>query len=157
MIRVLFVCMGNICRSPAAEGVFRHLVAEAGADDAWEIDSAGTIGYHSGELADARMRAAASRRGYELTSRARRVQPDDFERFDRILAMDRENLDELEAMAPADSHARIELFGRWVQRDAPPEVPDPYYGGAQGFEHVLDLLEVGCRKLLAEAAEGASA
>lgn len=153
MTRILFVCLGNICRSPAAEGVFRHLTAEAGVEEEWEIDSAGTLGAHAGDPADARMRAAAARRGYRLESRARRVRGDDFHRFDLILAMDLDNLETLRAMALPGASARIELFGRYVEPEVPPEVPDPYYGGPQGFERVLDLLEVGCRALLAEARE----
>ncbi|MDY7094463.1 MAG: low molecular weight protein-tyrosine-phosphatase [Acidobacteriota bacterium] len=146
---VLFVCMGNICRSPAAEGVFRSLLAEQGLDDRIGVDSAGTIGAHAGEPADARMRAAARQRGYELTSRARRVLEGDLDAFDLIIAMDRENFHDLQALHP-DPRGRLRLFADYLPETAPRDVPDPYYGGTRGFEEVLDLLETGCPAVLEE-------
>jgi protein-tyrosine phosphatase len=145
---VLFVCMGNICRSPTAEGVFRHYVNEAGLAEQIQIDSAGTHAYHSGEPADRRASAAAQRRGYSLSNiRARRVQDEDFELFDFIIAMDRDNRDALIEQADAVHHHKISLFLQFSSgRDD--EVPDPYYGGAAGFERVLDLVEEASRALL---------
>jgi protein-tyrosine phosphatase len=143
--------MGNICRSPAAEGIFIAKANQAGLNGGIECDSAGTIGYHSGERADARMRAAASRRGYQLESRSRRVQPSDFEDFDHIIAMDRDNLGELEVLARRHpGKARLSLMCEYARGHDDEEVPDPYYGGEQGFEHVLDLLEDACDGLLGE-------
>ena len=145
---VLFVCMGNICRSPAAEGVFRHYVERQGAAEDIYIDSAGTIDYHSGKPADSRMRAAASRRGYTLTSISRQVIPEDLDEFDLIVAMDRDNLWYLEDLAGgAQPHIRLLgsfLSGHQEEPGQAPEVPDPYYGGSQGFEDVLDMLERAC-------------
>ncbi|HZW59406.1 MAG TPA: low molecular weight protein-tyrosine-phosphatase [Woeseiaceae bacterium] len=145
---ILFVCMGNICRSPTAEGVFRKLVQDAGLADAVLIESAGTHAYHSNEPADRRAHEAALRRGFSLDGiRARRVRDDDFERFDLMLAMDRDNLDSLRERAPDSPRSAIELFLAYA--DAPEsEVPDPYYGGAAGFERVLDLVEDASRGLL---------
>ncbi|MBD2422445.1 low molecular weight protein-tyrosine-phosphatase [Cyanobium sp. FACHB-13342] len=151
MKRVLFVCLGNICRSPAAEGVFLHLLAQAGATDRFVVDSAGTGGWHVGKAADRRMREAASRRGITLTSRARQIDLGDFERFDHILTMDASNLAHVQALAQeagGASGARIEPLVRYCSRFAASEVPDPYYGGEAGFEHVLDLLEDACTGLL---------
>lgn len=147
-VSVLFVCMGNICRSPAAEGVFRHYVEQRGAMEDFYIDSAGTIDYHSGKPADPRMRAAASGRGYTLTSTSRQVIPEDLDEFDLIVAMDRDNLWYLEEFA-GGPQARIRLLGSFLPeyRGEPGQalgVPDPYYGGAQGFEDVLDMLERAC-------------
>ena len=143
--------MGNICRSPTAEGVFRKLVVDAGLDERIHIDSAGTHAYHSGELPDRRARAAAERRGIQMSGiRARRVTPEDFERFDFILAMDRLNLVTLQDRATENALDRIRLFLEFagVARDA--DVPDPYYGGAAGFERVLDLVEDAAAGLLSE-------
>lgn len=145
---VLFVCMGNICRSPTAEGVFRHFVAQAGLADQIEIDSAGTHAYHAGEPADRRSSAAAERRGYSLAEiRARRVQDEDFERFDFVVAMDRDNLVILLEQSDAEHHHKISLFLEHAS-GREDEVPDPYYGGAAGFERVLDLVEEASRGLL---------
>lgn len=149
-ISVLFVCMGNICRSPTAEGVFRHYVAEAGLDSHIEIDSAGTHAYHVGEPPDRRAQAAAERRGFSLSQiRARRVTAQDFERFSYVIAMDRDNRAMLVDFADPDHHDKIRLF---LEFSSGPEseVPDPYYGGATGFERVLDLVEDASRGLLAE-------
>jgi len=145
---VLFVCMGNICRSPTAEGVFRHHVDKAGLSDRIIIDSAGTHAYHVGEPADRRARSAAQRRGMSLEGiTARRVSTDDFENFDYVIAMDRDNLQILVDQSDDTYHERIGLFLDFadVSED---EVPDPYYGGSAGFERVLDLIEEASRALL---------
>lgn len=148
--RVLFVCLGNICRSPAAEGVFRHLVTDAGLTSRFTVDSAGTGAWHVGEKADRRMRQAAERRGIRLTSIARQVTADDFERFDHVFAMDTSNLRTLRSLAPAEHRTKIRLF-RDADPDAPGEdVPDPYYGGADGFDEVLDIVARTGRVLLDE-------
>jgi len=140
--------MGNICRSPTAEGVFRHYVVEAGIADSVEIDSAGTHAYHVNEPPDRRAQAAAERRGISMSNiRARRVQIDDFERFDYIIAMDRDNLALLVEQADAQHHDKIRLFLEY-SAGREDEVPDPYYGGAAGFERVLDLVEDASRGLL---------
>lgn len=147
-VSVLFVCMGNICRSPTAEGVFRRHVAEAGLDDLFEIDSAGTHAYHVGEPPDRRAQEAATRRGFSLDDiRARRVAAGDFERFHHIIAMDEDNLVMLHEQADATHREKIRLF---LEFGSGPEteVPDPYYGGATGFERVLDLVEDASRGLL---------
>ena len=145
---VLFVCMGNICRSPTAEGVFRHHVNAAGLDGQIEIDSAGTHAYHTGEPPDRRAQAAAERRGMSLDGiRARRVSADDYERFDLIVAMDEDNLARLTEEAPEEYRAELRLFLEYSAGDER-EVPDPYYGGAAGFERVLDLVEEASRGLL---------
>ena len=145
---VLFVCMGNICRSPTAQGVFRHFVAEAGLTDMVEVDSAGTHAYHSGEPSDRRASEAAKRRGYSLADiRARKVSDEDFEQCDYVIAMDRDNLAILIERSDAQYHHKISLF---LEHSAGhgDEVPDPYYGGSSGFERVLDLVEEASRGLL---------
>jgi protein-tyrosine phosphatase len=147
--RVLFVCMGNICRSPTAEGVFRHLVEEQGLGGKIIIDSAGTHDYHIGDAPDARSQAAAARRGYDLSRlRARQVVRDDFSRFEYVLAMDQANLGLLQQQCPENYRNRLKLFLEFADDGALREVPDPYYGGAQGFEQVLDLVENAGRGLL---------
>jgi protein-tyrosine phosphatase len=147
-ISVLFVCMGNICRSPTAEGVFRHLVHASGLADRIDIDSAGTHAYHVNEPADRRATDAAARRGYSLDNiRARRIRAEDFDRFDYIIAMDRDNRTMLVEQAESHHHHKIRLlleFSPGQEED----VPDPYYGGAAGFERVLDLVEKASRGLL---------
>jgi protein-tyrosine phosphatase len=149
MIRVLFVCLGNICRSPTAEAVLRALAAREAPDLGVEVASAGTAGYHIGEPPDPRTRAAAARRGYDLSAlRARIVEPGDFEQFDLILAMDRENLQVLQRRAPPVAHERLRLFLEFGPQGGAEDVPDPYYGGANGFEEVLDLVEEASRGLL---------
>lgn len=146
---VLFVCMGNICRSPTAEGVFRHLVCEANLEQRITIDSAGTHDYHIGKAPDARARAAAETRGYDLSAlRARQVSRQDFHEFDYVLAMDKENLANLRRICPPELLHKVSLFLEHGANPRGSEVPDPYYGGAQGFEHVLDLVEDAARGLL---------
>lgn len=150
--RLLFVCLGNICRSPAAEGVFLHLIANEGLEDRFVVDSAGTGGWHVGNPADRRMRAAAERRGIHLPSRARQIELADFTSFDRILTMDDDNLRNVRSLArelgERPALARIEPMTSHCRRLSASEVPDPYYGGEQGFEDVLDLLEDACTGLL---------
>ncbi len=147
--RILFVCLGNICRSPSAEAVFRHYVAEAGLSEFFAIDSAGTSGHHAGEPADGRMRAHAARRGYDLTSRSRPLTYDDYFDYDYIVVMDDRNLrDVLDRMPALELRDKVTKLTDWWE-DAPIDhIPDPYYGGAEGFEHVLDLLEKCCPSLL---------
>jgi protein-tyrosine phosphatase len=151
-ISVCFVCLGNICRSPTAEGVFVQLVRDAGLSRAIEIDSAGTSAYHEGSLADSRSREHAARRGYVLGSRSRQFIAEDFPRFDYVLAMDQINLEDLMALrrrAPP-SEARLHLFRNFDPTAAPgSSVPDPYYGGELGFEEVIDQCERAARGLLA--------
>jgi protein-tyrosine phosphatase len=153
-MRILFVCMGNICRSPTAEGVMRRLLREEGLEDAVELESAGTGGWHAGEPPDARAAEAAARRGIALEGAARQVTADDFERFDLLVAMDRENLRELLAIAPSDEGAeKVRLLREFDPASADAgdlDVPDPYYGGERGFERVLDLVTAACRGLLAD-------
>lgn len=153
-MRILFVCLGNICRSPTAEGVLRELAAREAPELTLEVDSAGTAAYHVGQAPDPRTRAAAARRGYDLSAlRARTVEPADFERFDLILAMDRENLKALRRRAPSHTHERLRLLLEFSPDPAPDDVPDPYYGGPNGFEEVLDLVETATRGLLAHLRE----
>ncbi|WP_198038295.1 low molecular weight protein-tyrosine-phosphatase [Skermanella stibiiresistens] len=148
-VKVLFVCTGNICRSPTAEGVFRHLVADAGLADTIVTDSAGTHGYHVGEPPDERSVAAAQSRGFEIGDlRARRVRQSDFEEFDLILAMDQGHYDQLAAMAPPEARDRVQLFMDYAPEAPRREVPDPYYGQGTHFTEVLDLVEVASSGLL---------
>ncbi|MDX8150376.1 low molecular weight protein-tyrosine-phosphatase [Patulibacter brassicae] len=153
-MELLFVCLGNICRSPTAEAVMAGLLADEGLDDRVHVDSAGTGSWHVGHPADPRSRAAAAERGIALTSRARQVTEADFERFDLLLAMDRQNAADLRALAPDDAAAsKVRLlreFDAAAARDGDLDVPDPYHGGPRGFEHVLDLVDAACRGLLAE-------
>lgn len=150
MISVCFVCLGNICRSPAAEGVFLTLLRGSPLEARVRVDSAGTAAYHEGESADARMRAHAKRRGYELPSVARAVAPTDFTRFDRIFAMDASNHRELTRRAPEAARARVRLYREYDELGRGLDVPDPYYGGPAGFEEVLDIVERCGRNLLRE-------
>jgi len=146
---VLFVCLGNICRSPLAEGVFRHLVDQAGLSERFEIDSAGTGAWHVGEAPDARAAMVARQHGIVLESTARQITDDDFERFDYVIAMDRENLRTIERMAAASaSDAEIRLLREFDIGGDGDEVPDPYYGGASGFENVYELVQRACTTLL---------
>jgi protein-tyrosine phosphatase len=149
VIRVLFVCLGNICRSPTAEGVLRKLVVDRGLSGRVEIDSAGTHAYHVGAPPDRRAAQAAARRGIDLSAlRGRRVDPSDFERFDYVLAMDRENLANLQAIAPSGHETKVRLFLEFGSQRTVDEVPDPYYGGPRGFDDVLDLVEDAADGLL---------
>lgn len=147
--RVLFVCMGNICRSPAAEIVFRHQVKFAGLNDAIDIDSAGTIGYHAGKGPDSRMSDTLRRRGYTIAGRSRQVTAEDLRDFDLVLAADQENLADLRRLDRSGTHReKIRLLVDYcVEKDAS-HVPDPYYGGQRGFEEVADLVEDACHGLL---------
>ena len=166
-VRLLFVCLGNICRSPTAEGVMRALVREAGLQASVELDSAGTGGWHVGSPPDPRAAAAAGARGIELGGRARTVTSADFERFDLLLAMDRSNARELRRLAPdEEQRAKVRLlreFDPAYAREgasgstADLDVPDPYYGAAGGFEEVLDLVQAACAGLLARIMEGSLA
>lgn len=150
MMRVLFVCMGNICRSPTVEGVARAVIQRAELSDQFELDSAGTHDYHVGEAPDRRSQQAALTRGYDLSPlRARRVAKDDFTRFDKILAMDLRNLTALRELCPLHLHHKLELFLHYADGFDDEEVPDPYYGGTTGFERVLDMAEAGVRGLIA--------
>ena len=151
--KLLFVCLGNICRSPAAEGVFLHLLNERGLSDSFVVDSAGTGGWHTGNPADQRMQAAAARRGIQLPSRARQISLDDLSEFDLILTMDNANLAAVQSLvreAGRRATATVRPMLSYAQRFSEAEVPDPYYGGESGFEHVLDLLEDACSNLLDE-------
>lgn len=150
--RILFVCLGNICRSPSAEAVFTGLVKKAGLLDKIEIDSAGTSGFHAGEPADKRMQTHAIKRGYNLTSLSRPVdKANDFDDFDMIIGMDDSNMDNLHQMAPTlESTEKLYKMTDFCSEFDYDHVPDPYYGGAEGFELVLDLLEDACNGLLTE-------
>lgn len=150
--RILFVCLGNICRSPAAEGAFQRLVDDAGLSDRFVVDSAGTGAWHAGEPADTRMCAAARRRGIALTSLARQVSAADFDHFDYILAMDASNLRNLQQRAPARHHTKIRLFRDFDPLDPGADVPDPYYGDNDGFDHVLDIVSRTAQALLDQLA-----
>ena len=149
-VKVLFVCMGNICRSPTAQGVFERLVHSQGLDDRILIDSAGTHAYHIGNSPDKRSQAAAKSRGLDLSGqRARKVTLADMQEFDYVLAMDRTNLDDLQDMVTAAQRERVQLFMAFAERWNVDEVPDPYYGGDSGFERVLDMVEDAAAGLLA--------
>lgn len=143
--RVLMICMGNICRSPTAEAVLRHRLEVAGLSAAVEVDSAGTHAWHSRNPPDERAIAHAARRGYDLGGlRARRVEPADYERFDLLLAMDEDNLSHLQGDCPPEHRAKVRLLMSFAPHSSARIVPDPYYGGSAGFEHVLDLIEQAC-------------
>ena len=149
MTKVLFICMGNICRSPTAEGVFRHLVQSVGMGQEIHIDSAGTHDYHVGNPPDRRAQQAASQRGYDLTSlRGRQVSPADFEHFDYVLAMDFDNLANLQRICPKQHSNKVHLLMEYSEKFDAREVPDPYFGGPQGFEMVLDMVEDAAEGLL---------
>jgi protein-tyrosine phosphatase len=151
-VRVLFVCMGNICRSPTGEGVFRALLAEQELEDEVEVDSAGTGSWHVGAPPDERATSAAAARGIELAGAARQVRPADFDDFDLLVAMDSENAAELQRLAPDVERAeKIRMLREWdPEAGGDLDVPDPYYGGPQGFEEVLDMVERSSRGLLEE-------
>jgi len=149
MVKVLFVCMGNICRSPTAHGVFRELVRNEGLGDLIAIDSAGTHAYHVGKPPDERAQATARSRGFDLSDlRARQVRPEDFIEYDYVLAMDDENYVTLEAQCPSEHLNRLRMFLEFAPEEGVREVPDPYYGGAKGFEYVFDLVDAASRGLL---------
>lgn len=147
-INILFVCMGNICRSPSAEAVMTAYVKKAKLSDKIFCDSAGTIGYHEGEKADARMQKHAKKRNYELTSISRKLQSSDFESFDHIVAMDNQNIEDIKMFMPNGVKAKLSKMTDYCSQPNPGYVPDPYYGGAEGFERVLDLLEDACKGFL---------
>ncbi|MEG1580056.1 MAG: low molecular weight protein-tyrosine-phosphatase [Bacteroidaceae bacterium] len=147
--RILFVCLGNICRSATAEGVMLHLMRERGLMHCYEIDSAGILRCHEGKLPDVRMRTHAARRGYHLVHRSRPVVVADFELFDLILGMDDRNIDDLRSLAPSlEAMTKIHRMTDYCTRNEVDHVPDPYYGGSDGFERVIDLLEDACDGLL---------
>jgi len=147
---ILFVCWGNICRSPAAENVFRHLIDQEGLTNEFTCDSAGTLGYHQGEPPDSRMQAAGRKRGIEFTGLSRKFdEVTDFIEFDLVLAMDRKNMFDLQALDSRNEYTdKLRLFGEFIDPQNPPEVPDPYYGGKDGFDQVMDLVEEGCRGII---------
>lgn len=148
-VRILFCCMGNICRSPTAEAVFRHYVEKAGLVERIHIDSAGTHDYHIGEAPDVRTQRAAKQRGYDMSQlRGRQVGVEDFTRFDYVLAMDEANLSILQRLRPGDAQSHLGLFLEFAEHHKEREVPDPYFGGAQGFERVLDMVEDAANGLL---------
>ncbi len=149
--KILFVCLGNICRSPMAEGSFRALVEQEGVEHLVEIDSAGTGAWHIGEPPDDRATTTAQQRGIDISRQsARKVKPQDFVHYDYILAMDMENHMNLMRMAPDEPRHKVRLFLEFAPDQPEREVPDPYYGGGQGFEHVLDLVQAASRGLLDE-------
>ena len=151
MKKVLFLCMGNICRSPAGHCVFQHLVDQAGLSHWFEIESAGTIGFHVGKPPDSRMQRAMRARNIPIIGRSRQLQPEDLAYYDLILAMDEDNLQGARSLDPSgEFHDRIQLFCDYCREHPDTEVPDPYYGGERGFEHVMDLIEDGCANLLAQ-------
>ncbi|MEP2775816.1 MAG: low molecular weight protein-tyrosine-phosphatase [Luteolibacter sp.] len=151
MTRILFICMGNICRSPAAEIVFRKMAEDAGLGGCFEIDSAGTIGYHQGNPPDARMCSHLEARGYEIAGRSRPLKESDLADFDLLLTMDEENLADTRRLDRNSKFgARIKPFVDYLSEHEVARIPDPYYGGDSGFGHVIDLLEDGCRNLLRE-------
>ena len=154
-MKILFVCMGNICRSPAAENVMRHLLRREGLEKSCIVDSAGTIGFHTGNPPDARMRQAGTARGIEISGKARQIKAADLTAFDLILVADRDNLRDVEALAAqVENPNPVRLFCEFCTEHTEKEVPDPYYGGASGFELVLDLLEDGCEELIRQYKDG---
>lgn len=149
MVRVLFICMGNICRSPTAQGVFTQLLKQQGLEHLIKVDSAGTHAYHMGEPPDVRAQESAGKRGVDISHlRARRVDKTDFERFDYLLVMDRENYARLETLGEHPQRSKLRLFLEFAPHLGEDEVPDPYYGGASGFERVLDMIEAASQGLL---------
>lgn len=153
--KILFVCLGNICRSPAAQGIMQDLIDKEGKAEKFYLDSAGLYGGHAGDLPDQRMRVHANRRGYMLTHRSRKVKPSDFEDFDLIVAMDNNNYSQLKYIAPTvEAEKKVVKMIDYIKNfHGYDYVPDPYYEGAEGFELVLDMLEEGCRNLMASFME----
>lgn len=150
MIRICFVCLGNICRSPTAEGIMQHLVAQYDLGHAIALDSAGTSAWHEGEKADARSREVASQRGVPLTSRSRQFKAKDFSNFEYVVAMDQSNLKNLSAMAGPDDASKLVMLRAFDPRSPEgPDVPDPYYGGPSGFDDVYDICQAACEGFLA--------
>ncbi|MDA7505829.1 low molecular weight phosphotyrosine protein phosphatase [Verrucomicrobia bacterium] len=150
-VKILFVCMGNICRSPAAEAVMQSKLRTMGSEHLIACDSAGTIDFHTGQPSDMRMRQSAAKRGYDMTSRARQITPSDLKHFDHILTMDDANYNEVMKIDPQGPfNQKVRPFCNYVSAFEESEVPDPYYGGLAGFDHVLNMLENGCDQLLKE-------
>ncbi len=149
--QILFVCLGNICRSPAAEIILHKFVSDAGRQDEFRIDSAGTIGFHSGSPPDPRMSASLERQGFTIRGRSRQIGPEDLETFDLIVTMDESNLNDVRSLDPSGTlHAKIRPFVEFCRNFEDPRVPDPYYGGQRGFDHVIELLKDGCEGILEE-------
>lgn len=149
--RVLFVCLGNICRSPAAEGILKKIVEDRGEESLWEIDSAGTGDWHVGDLPDSRMRQAGARRGYSFIHRCRHLRPEDFKRFDYIIGMDNQNIRNIRHFASGDEDlAKVHHIGEWLRPEEGTYVPDPYYGTERDFFHAIDLLEAACSRIADE-------
>ena len=149
--RLLFICLGNICRSPMAEGMFRHVANEEGVGPLFKIDSAGMGDWHKGEAPDARAQGAALDRGVDISGQAsRKVELEDFDDFDLVLAMDASNISDLLAIAPHEARHKIRRFLEYAPHMGVEDVPDPYYGGPEGFGHALDLIEAAARGLLAD-------
>ncbi len=148
MKRVLFVCLGNICRSLAAEGIMKKIVEDRGEADLWEIDSAGTGDWHVGDLPDSRMRAAGARRGYKFTHRCRQLRGQDFQDFDMIIGMDDQNIRNIRLFAPSrEDWSKVHHIAEWLRPEEGTYVPDPYYGSERDFNHAIDLLEAACTRL----------
>lgn len=153
MNRILFLCMGNICRSPAGHCVLQHMVDEAGLQEQFEIESAGTIGFHVGSPPDRRMQQVMRARGIPVIGQSRQLQAADLEYYDLILAMDMENFEDARALDPEGIyHEKVKLFCDYCTEHDETEVPDPYYGGDRGFDHVMDMIEDGCENLLKQLA-----
>lgn len=149
MHRILFLCMGNICRSPSAHCYLQHLVDQAGLTDQFDIESAGTIGFHQGATPDARMQEVMQARGIPIIGRSKHLDSFDLEHYDLILAMDANNLTDAQALDPKQQYRnKIKLFSEYCTEHSIVDVPDPYYGGDDGFENVMDIIEDGCRNLL---------
>lgn len=147
--KILFVCLGNICRSSAAEEIMRQKIRKSGVEDSFFVDSAGLISYHQGEMADPRMRMHAKRRGYDITHLSRLVKQQDFYDFDLIVGMDASNIDRLHCLCPTvEDESKIVMMTDYCMEKVADHVPDPYYGGASGFENVLDILEDACEGLM---------